>query len=138
MSNKILSLEKGLTAVIEEYKKTNDEKFILFKNKTDIDLKGLTSDILELKAYKYDMEGKMGGIIFTIEALEKCLKDEPYLLEFRLQDLKDKIGKYILSPELFIRLKDILNKAKNIKDKDYSVIIGEIENLIKVESNPKI
>lgn len=140
MDNKVLSLDKTLVAKIEEYKKIDDERFLDLKNKSDARFKEIAADILELKAYKYDMEGKMGGIIFTIDALEKCLNDSPYLLEFKLNDLKEKIGKYTLSPELFIRLKKIINEIKNKKiggDK-YNTIIEEIEDSITVENKPKI
>lgn len=137
MSNKILSLEKSLTAVLEEHKKTNDEKFSLFEKKTDLSVKQIAGDILELKAYKYDMEGKMGGIIFTIEAVEKCLKDEPFLLKFKLADLKDKIGKYSLTPELFIRLKTALNNIES-KGDEHAAIIKEIKDSVTLQEKPEM
>ncbi len=82
----------------------------------------------------------MGGIIFTVQALEKCVKDKPYLLEFKLKDLEEKIGNYTLSPELFIRLKEALKKAKIIKDgnKNHTDLIKKIEDKITVESKPEI
>lgn len=140
MDNKVLSLDKTLIAKIEEYIKTNDERFSEFRNKTDARFKEIAADILELKAYKYDMEGKMGGIIFTIDALEKCLNDNPYLLEFKLNDLKEKIGKYTLSPELFVRLKKIITEIRNKKigGEKNEAIIKEIEDSITVENKPKI
>lgn len=138
MANKILSLEKSLTAVIEEHKKTNDKKFELFANKTKNELQELTADVLELKAYKYDMEGKMGGIIYTITALEKCLRDTPYLLKFKLDNLKEKIGKYTLSPELFIQLQTILKKVEEVNNNEHRTVIQEIKNLITVESRPEV
>lgn len=140
MSNKILSLEKSLTGALEEYKKANNESITSFKSETEGVLKRVSSDILELKAYKYDMEGKMGGIILTIEALEKCVENEPYLLKFKLQDLEDKIGKYELSPELFIRLKNVLKKVQETKDgnEDHSDVIKKIREKVTLEEKPEI
>ncbi len=136
MSNKILSLEKSLTLAIEQFKNTNEKEFSSFKNKSESQLKKITADILELKAYKYDMEGRMGGIIFTIDALEKCLNDEPFMLQFSLDDLKEKIGKYTLSPELFIRLRDILKSIEKTTPEKYTATIKEIQNLVRVEEKP--
>ncbi len=131
MTNKILSLEKSLALTIEESNKTYNKEFLLFKNKVD-------ADILELKAYKYDKEGKMGGIIFSIQAIENCIKNEPYLLEFKLKDLKEIIGNYTIDPELFIRLKGVLNAAKEKKDQKLDTLIEEIQALITVQSKPQI
>ncbi|MEK7461899.1 MAG: hypothetical protein AAB586_02415 [Patescibacteria group bacterium] len=140
MNNKILSLEKSLSVEIEKYKKLNDNELVSLKNKVDVGFRKSTSDIKELMAYKYDMEGKMGGIIFTIEALEDCLRDQPYLLSFKLNDLKAKIGKYTLSPELFVRLQKILKniKGKEIEGKNYDKIITEIIDQTTVENKPKL
>lgn len=129
MTNKILSLEKSLTAVV-------DEKLSKLKSEFDLSLVKIKSDLLELKAYKYDMEGKMGGIIFSIEAVEKSFKDEPHLLKYKLQALKEKIGKYILDPELFIRLKTILKKIEE-KNDEHHEIIKEIKELTQVETKPE-
>jgi len=137
MNNKVLSLEKSLNAVFEEYRKTSDEKFSSFRKETNSSIKEIAGDVLELKAYKYDMEGKMGGIIFTIEAIEKCLRDEPYLLKFKLEDLKEKIGKYHLTPELFIRLKNALNSIES-KNNEHTTIIKEIKDLITLQEKPEI
>ena len=137
MSNKNLSLDKSLNTIFEEYKKVSDEKFSSFEKKINSSVKEIASDVLELKAYKYDMEGKMGGIIFTIEAVEKCLKDEPYLLKFKLEDLKEKIGKYSLSPELFIRLKTALNSIES-KGDEHTSVIKEIKDLVTLETKPEI
>lgn len=137
MSNKILTLEKSLTAMMEEYKKTNDEKFMSFEKKTDSIVKAIAGDVLELKAYKYDMEGKMGGIIYTIEAVEKCLKDEPFMLGFKLKDLKEKIGKYSLTPELFIRLKTALNSIES-KGGEHVAIIKEIKDSVTLQEKPEM
>lgn len=139
MNNKILILDNSLSGSLEEYKRTNDESFKIFRDKVEIGLTKITSDVLELKAYKYDMEGKMGGIIFTIDALEKCLRDEPYKIRFKLVDLNERIDKYTLSPEQFIRLKNVLLKVRGLKDgEDHGVLISEIESKIEVESKPKI
>jgi len=137
MSNKILSIEKTLTALLEEYKKTNDEKFSSLERKTNASVKEIAGDLLELKAYKYDMEGKMGGIIFTIEAVEKCLKDEPYLIKYKLDDLKEKIGKYSLTPELFIRLKNVLNSIES-KSNEHATIIKEIKDAVTLQEKPEL
>lgn len=138
--NKILVLESSLKSEIEEHRKLLDDKYSSLKTKLESQFAGLTSDIVDLKAYKYDMEGKMGGIIYTIEAVERCLKDQPFLLKFKLEDLKEKIGKYTLSPELFVRLKDLLTevKAQKREGENYVEIVSEIEKLITVESHPKI
>ena len=136
MSNKILSLEKTLTILVEENKKTTDERFSLFEKNINTKISKISADLLELKSYKYDMEGKMGGIIYAIEALEKCFKDEPYLLEFKLNDLKGKIGKYDLDPELFIRLKNILNNIQTKYDK-HSSVIEEIKDSVNMQVKPK-
>lgn len=139
MSNKILSLEKTFVAALEEYKKTNNETVTSLKNKTEATLKRVDSDIIDLQAYKYDMEGKMGGIILTIEALEKCIENEPHLLQFKLKDLEEKIGKYDLSPELFIRLKAVLKKAEGLNNGDeHSEVINKIREKVTLEDKPEI
>jgi hypothetical protein len=137
MSNKILSIEKSLTALLEEYKNTNNEKFSLFEKKTNASVNKIAGDLLELKAYKYDMEGKMGGIIFTIEAVEKCLKDEPHLLKYKLEDLKEKIGKYSLTPELFIRLKIVLDSIE-LKGIEHADIIKKIKEAVTLQEKPEM
>lgn len=137
MTNKILSLEKSMTYLFEEYKKTNDEKFSSFEKSTNAKVSQIAGDLLELKAYKYDMEGKMGGIIYTIAAVEKCLEDEPYLLKYRLDDLKKKIGNYHLTPELFIRLKASLSKIES-KGDEHAAIIKEIKELVTLQEKPEM
>lgn len=137
MRNNVLSLEKSLAALLEDYKKKNDEKFSTFEKKTNSSVNEIARDVLELKAYKYDMEGKMGGIIFSIEAVERCLKDEPHLLEFKLKDLKEKIGKYDLTPELFIRLKAIF-KGIESKSNEHAEIIKEIKGAVTLQEKPEI
>ncbi|MEK7585182.1 MAG: hypothetical protein AAB455_01530 [Patescibacteria group bacterium] len=137
MSNKILSIERSLTALLEEHKKTNSERFSLFEKKTNTSVNKIAGDLLELKAYKYDMEGKMGGIIFTIEAVEKCFRDEPYLLKYKLEDLKGKIGKYSLTPELFIRLKNTLKSIEST-GVEHANIIKEIRDAVTLQEKPEM
>lgn len=137
MTNKILSLEKTLISILDEYKKTNDARLFSFEKSTNTKISKIAGDLLELKAYKYDMEGKMGGIIYSIEALENCFKDEPHMLKFKLGDLKGRIGKYPLDPELFIRLATILNSIES-KFKEHSDIIKEIKGLVTMQEKPEM
>ena len=137
MSNKILSMEKTLAATFEENKKQLEDKFSVFERKIDSRIKEISNDVLELKAYKYDMEGRMGGIIFTIEALEKCEKEEPHLLRFKIEDLKEKIGKYTLTPDLFIRLRSVLKSIES-KNPEHLDAIKEIRDQVRLQEKPEM
>lgn len=138
-SNKILSLEKIFHTEIDGYKIANDKEIALLKNKINTGLRELSITVKELEAFKYDQEGKQGGIIKLIDSLDDVIKYREWAIKFKLDDIKNKLPEYTLSSELHIKLKNLLNsiKGKEIAGQKHDDVIGEIEKLITVESKPQ-
>lgn len=140
ISNRLLGLEKILRTEIDGYKVGNDKEVALLKNKIDSGFRELNSTVKELEAYKYDQEGKQGGIIMLIDSLGDDIKHREYAVQYKLKDIKDKLPNYVLSSELHIKLKNLLNsiKGKVILGKRHDDVIKEIEKLITVEAKPGV
>jgi hypothetical protein len=138
INKKDLELENKLSTSINTYKVENDKVIALLKNKTESSLRELAMVVKELEAFKYDQEGKQGGIIKLIESLEDDIKYKDYAVKYKLDDIKDKLSKYELSPELYLTLKRLLDsiKGKEISGQKHDVVIKEIEKLITIERNP--
>lgn len=140
ISSRILGLEKTLRTEIDGYKVQNDKDVALLKNKIDFGLRELSITVKELEAFKYDQEGKQGGIIMLIDSLGDDIKYREYAVQYKLRDIKDKLPNYILSSELHIKLKNLLDsiKGKEILGKKHDDVIKEIEKLITVEAKPGV
>ena len=140
ISNKILSLEKVLHTEIDGYKVENNKEVALLKNRINSGLRELSITVKELEAFKYDQQGKQGGIIKLIDSLGDDIQYREWAIKYKLEDIKDKLPDYTLSSELHIKLKNLLNsiKDKEISGERHDGVIDEIEKLITVESKPKL
>ncbi len=134
IGSQLRALEKSLIANVAEYKESNIKELSTLKSDLDSGLRELKMKVKELEAFKYHTEGKMGGILYLMDVLEDYIKYKPHLLEFRLEEIKERIGQYSLTKERSDRLKAILNK---IKGKEYDKIIAEIESAIVLEEEKK-
>jgi hypothetical protein len=127
VSNSIRTLEKNISEKLNKYEISNNKEVASLKSKQENDSREASLDIKELRAFMYHSRGKMGGIIYEIEALEEYIKQKPHLLGYKLEYLKEIISDYNFGKnhkEYYDKLKNLLSKIKGGK---HDAIVTEIE-----------
>lgn len=119
--NETLNVKAELTKAQTEFEKR--VQIDVAKNSSKI--VELSIAVKELEAYKYHKEGKMGGILLQIDALNDYITFRPALLHHKLKDIKDIIKEYELQKTSYDRLNKLLDA---IPKGEHDEIIKEIKS----------
>ncbi|MCK5084147.1 MAG: hypothetical protein KAQ64_00640 [Candidatus Pacebacteria bacterium] len=127
------TLEKSLSIKIDNSKNDLNKqitKTIEITTSLKSEIKNLKRDIKELQIYKYDKEGKMGSIIYSIELLKEDIDEKHWRIPSTLEDLKKYIKNTPLDGDYITQIEEQLTRIE--ENKKYNILIKEIrENYIR-------
>lgn len=126
-NNRLGTLEKSLSIEIKNSKEDLDKQI---KETTKsisplkAEIKDTKRDIKELKVYRYDQEGKMGAIIYSIELLKEDIDEKSWRIPTSLENLKTRIKDVSLDADYVTQIEEQLSRIEN--ERKYNVLIKEI------------
>lgn len=135
--NNLKTIKNNLTEKINDISSAQKDILLEVNNSlSDIKAKAkeMKLDITELMAFKYQSEGKMGGIILMIKWLESVIEDGNFKhpgMRYILEDLEKRIKNETLEEKYADRLKEVIKSLKENNWVDKDKILSKVEDCIE-------
>ena len=143
IDNNLAKIDKFLSEKIERLTKTQVSS-MLETNKSlsslESNAKDMQFEIKGLMAFRYQQEGKMGGITYPIELLQDLIKNKGcknHRIQYILKDLRDRIKGTSLDEKYIQQIKEILKKLREGGFEDPEDLIKQVEDNIRWKRDVK-